>query len=299
MTDPRPAPYPADTRAKGWRFELDYEQIEQSDTWGAAKPEARPWLLMLWLTAWKQVPAGSLPDDDEVLIGKLGIPEETWTTHRRAILRGWWKADDGRLYHDTLAERVQEMMRRRRSDSDRQAANRAKKAAESHDGPEGVTRDMPVTPVGVGAESSTDNRIPTSSSSPASKKKARAAPAAQVERPADVDESVWRDWLALRKAKKAPVTPTVLENASTEAAAAGMSLEAFLRVWCARGSQGLQAEWLKPHERPQQPSAAIREPAWRAEQRQRTAEFAGPYAAKATPAQPPHEEHHGLAISVD
>ena len=30
---------------------------------------------------------------------------------------------------------------------------------------------------------------------------------------------------------------------------AGISLNAFLTIWCARGSQGLQAEWLKPNER--------------------------------------------------
>ena len=24
-----PAPYPADTRAKGWRFEIDYEKVEE------------------------------------------------------------------------------------------------------------------------------------------------------------------------------------------------------------------------------------------------------------------------------
>jgi len=53
----------------------------------------------------------------------------------------------------------------------------------------------------------------------------------------------------LRKAKKAPVTETVLTGARTESAKAGMPLDAFLQVWCLRGSQGLQADWLKPHER--------------------------------------------------
>jgi len=57
------------------------------------------------------------------------------------------------------------------------------------------------------------------------------------------------DWLHLRKAKKAPVTLTVLDNAKAEAVKADMTLDAFLRIWCARGSQGLQAEWLKPNER--------------------------------------------------
>lgn len=78
-------------------------------------------------------------------------------------------------------------------------------------------------------------------------KRARAQP---PQKPEGVDEQVWADWLQLRKAKKAPVTQTVIDGATAEAMKAGMSLEAFLRVWCARGSQGLQADWLKPDERP-------------------------------------------------
>ena len=159
----RPAPYPADTRAKGWRFELDYEQIEQSDTWPLAAeiPMCQHALLMMWMVAWAQTPCGSFPDDEAVIRAKCKLSPAAWEIYREVLMRGWWKADDGRLYHDTLAKRVTEMMRRRRSDSDRQAANRAKKAAESQGGPGGVTRDTPATPGGVGAESSTDNRIPT------------------------------------------------------------------------------------------------------------------------------------------
>lgn len=55
--------------------------------------------------------------------------------------------------------------------------------------------------------------------------------------------------MALRSKKRAPVTGTVLREAAREAQKAGMPLERFLQVWCARGSQGLQAEWLKPEER--------------------------------------------------
>ncbi|WP_157062618.1 helix-turn-helix domain-containing protein [Pseudoxanthomonas dokdonensis] len=79
-------------------------------------------------------------------------------------------------------------------------------------------------------------------------------------RPDGVDEQTWFDWLDLRKAKKAPVTETVLTHAIRESEKAGMTLDAFLRIWCFRGSQGLEAAWLKPHERagPQsgKPSAA-------------------------------------------
>lgn len=67
--------------------------------------------------------------------------------------------------------------------------------------------------------------------------------------PPDVDEQIWNDWKQLRKAKKAPVTETVVNSARKEAAKANMAFQDFLSVWCARGSQGLQAEWLKPDER--------------------------------------------------
>lgn len=97
--------------------------------------------------------------------------------------------------------------------------------------------------------------------------------------PDGVDGQVWDDWRALRKAKRAPVTATVVAGAVAEAAKAGMSLEAFLRVWCARGSQGLQADWLKPDER-KAPNRDSAEPAWRTEQRNRMAQFAGRSAAK-------------------
>lgn len=74
-----------------------------------------------------------------------------------------------------------------------------------------------------------------------------------VARPEDVAEQVWKDWVQLRKGKRAAVSLTAVDGARTEAAKAGMSLDDFLRVWCRRGSQGLEAAWLKPDER--RPSA--------------------------------------------
>ncbi len=82
-------------------------------------------------------------------------------------------------------------------------------------------------------------------------KKARAqAPApCLVQKPGDVDEQTWADWLQLRKARRAVVTQTVIDGARSEAAKADMPFSEFLKVWCLRGSQGLQASWLKPNER--------------------------------------------------
>lgn len=74
-------------------------------------------------------------------------------------------------------------------------------------------------------------------------------------RPDDVDEQVWVDFQTLRKAKKAPVTPTVVERIREEARKAGFTLEAALRICCARGWQGFNAEWIE-NERQRSPGAA-------------------------------------------
>lgn len=124
------APYPATIRAKGWRFELDYERIEESDTWPLAAeiPMAQPALLMLWLQAWRQTPCGSLPDDDEAIRAKCRVPAPMWAAMRHVVMRGWWKADDGRLYHPQITKLVLEMMANRRSSADRQAKRRKPEA---------------------------------------------------------------------------------------------------------------------------------------------------------------------------
>lgn len=62
----------------------------------------------------------------------------------------------------------------------------------------------------------------------------------------DVDQAVWQDFVTLRKAKKATITKTALDGIRTQAAAAGLTLEAALRMCCERGWAGFKAEWLKP-----------------------------------------------------
>jgi hypothetical protein len=94
-----------------------------------------------------------------------------------------------------------------------------------------------------------DSLIPEKEKAP--RKRAATPPASVAVKPEDVDPQTWGDFLTLRKAKRAPVTQTVVDDARRECAKAGMTLENFLRIWCRRGSQGLEAAWLKPDERGQ------------------------------------------------
>lgn len=156
----KPAPYPADTKAKGWRFELDLEQVRQSDTWALANAATRPWLLMLWATAWEQVPCGSLPADDALIAARMGMDLKAFTKARAVLLRGWWVADDGRLYQDTIVTRVLAMLDKRTKDAQRTANSRAKRSGAKVTHTD-VTRDTQVTHAQATGEFDTKHQAPS------------------------------------------------------------------------------------------------------------------------------------------
>jgi hypothetical protein len=153
------APYPPDTRAKGWRLEIDHERVRQSDTWALAAPDARPWLLMMWMVAWEQTPCGALPNDDALIVAKIGIPAKVFAKHRSVLMRCWWLADDNRLYHDVLVQRVGEMLKKRMSDAQRAADARARRSNQPPTPPE-LTPESRVTHEEVTGEFDTKHQAP-------------------------------------------------------------------------------------------------------------------------------------------
>lgn len=108
-------PYPGDIVAGGWGFTLLPERIDNSDTWEDAPADMRPWLLMLWYRSWTQTPCGSLPNDDARIAKRIGMDERVFAANRDVLMRGWWRASDGRLYHHTVTELVLKMATSRRS----------------------------------------------------------------------------------------------------------------------------------------------------------------------------------------
>lgn len=75
-------------------------------------------------------------------------------------------------------------------------------------------------------------------------KKAAKPKAGEPPKPADVTDQTWADFLAVRKIKKAPLTPTALVQITNAAAKAGYTLEAALQMCCERGWQAFRADWL-------------------------------------------------------
>ena len=78
-----------------------------------------------------------------------------------------------------------------------------------------------------------------SSSSTSSSTKIDTAP------PEGVSDSLWKDFLAIRKAKKLPMSETAIKGLMREAASAGKTLSEVLTICCERGWGGFNAKWLE------------------------------------------------------
>ena len=63
--------------------------------------------------------------------------------------------------------------------------------------------------------------------------------------PDGVSNDVWESFLAIRKAKRAPVTTVALAGIEKEAQRAGFTLEQALATCCTRGWQSFKASWAK------------------------------------------------------
>jgi hypothetical protein len=103
---------------------LEGRRLLTSETWILGTPEERCAALCLWIEAWYQVPAASLPDSDRIL-SHLSQAGARWSKVKEHALRGWVKATDGRLYHAILAEKAVDAWARKQAQRERTAAARA------------------------------------------------------------------------------------------------------------------------------------------------------------------------------
>jgi hypothetical protein len=100
-----PPPIPSDVDIRDFRFmPLDVVQLQNSETWAIADGWTSKALVNLWTKAWHQVPAGSLPDNDDLHRTWAGVPD--WESVRGTALRGFIKCSDGRLYHRVICEKA-------------------------------------------------------------------------------------------------------------------------------------------------------------------------------------------------
>jgi hypothetical protein len=120
LPDP-PVPLDLDVRDLDG-FMLNVERLLASELVAIATPEEAWAALMLWCRSWKQVPAGSLPNDDRVL-ASFSRAGKRWGKIKQTALHGFVLCSDQRLYHRVVCE---EAMRA----AARKAAYRARREAD-------------------------------------------------------------------------------------------------------------------------------------------------------------------------
>jgi len=77
-------------------------------------------------------------------------------------------------------------------------------------------------------------------------------PITNIHTPEGVSELIFKDYLEVRKTKKAKWTETALKGLQREANKANISLEKAMQICCERNWVGLQASWLKEEVKPKQ-----------------------------------------------
>ncbi len=130
MTEPL---VPAECTMAGneW-FPLHFDRLRKSKWWRRASDTARARNVMMWGEAYKAVPAGSLPDDDDELAeaAGYGMDVAAFIAAKDEIMAPWVLCTDGRWYHPTVCEVVLEawerISERRRVAAQRKADQRAK-----------------------------------------------------------------------------------------------------------------------------------------------------------------------------
>lgn len=99
---------PADVDLTDFAFmPFEFGRLFKSETWILSNDAEKVAALTLWGKSWTEVPAGSIPDDDRMLAHLSGAGPR-WKRLKAMALRGWVRADDGRMYHPVVCEKALE-----------------------------------------------------------------------------------------------------------------------------------------------------------------------------------------------
>lgn len=72
----------------------------------------------------------------------------------------------------------------------------------------------------------------------------KSASSASIEKPDDIPPDIWADWVKHRQAKKASISPTVIDHLRTQGMTLGWPLAEVMREQINRNWQGFKADWI-------------------------------------------------------
>lgn len=175
----------------------------------------------------------ALPDNDVALARIIGESESNWVASAASVVRSFFVPVDGTLSHGLCNEILadQDKLSRTRSKTAKKAALKRWEQKRKSNMLELCSSDAQAM---LGDATGQDRTI----------QKEKIYKKENFQKPPEVSETIWDDFVKHRKAKKAPVTETVLNLIRAEATKAGWTLEAALAETCARNWQGFKADWV-------------------------------------------------------
>ncbi len=115
MTDLPDPPVPEECDCRGLPYmPLRHGDLIGSDFMALSTGDQFKAALRLWIAAWNELPAGSLPDDERTLAARAGMTLAAFREDREMIIYGFVECSDGRLYHPVICEVALDIWTKRR-----------------------------------------------------------------------------------------------------------------------------------------------------------------------------------------
>jgi uncharacterized protein YdaU (DUF1376 family) len=185
--------------------------------------------LLLLMDYWKN---GAPPNNDAVLAQITKLSPDAWS-NARTMLEPFFEVSEKQWIQNRVESEMAKANHNKKANIERgKAGAQARWGKKDSPSIVGVMLDRCLADSSSSSSSSSSSPIPTPT------KKNTVAP------PEGVTDSVWQDWIKLRKEKRAAVTQTAVDGIQREASKAGLSLQTALETCCARGWTGFKADWV-------------------------------------------------------
>lgn len=108
----------SDVDCRGLPFmPLETTKLRESELVAISSGDEFKAAVLLWAKSWSEIPAGSLPDDDRILMKASGYFGAHFQRIKYGALRGWIKCSDGRFYHPLICDLAENASNRRKKRS--------------------------------------------------------------------------------------------------------------------------------------------------------------------------------------
>ena len=206
--------------------------------------------LLLMMAAWRQDDCG-LPLDDKKLARIVGLTVRKWDAIKGTILE-FWSVENGRIYQGRL--RKEHTFVLQKSESNRKSAITRwdKQRVENIEATPCERISKRICEGNAPYTHTHTEEVILAANAPnitARTRKRAAGNSGIPERPDDVAEQVWADFLAMRQKMRADVSKTVIAGFRREADRVGWTLEKAISESVMRNWRGFKAEWVNDNDR--------------------------------------------------